>query len=66
MLPENCCTRLPHQGGERRPNDLAPSGAVAGTYAWADGPRGVWKTPAGIEVPLTTRHIRARPHAMLG
>jgi phage tail sheath protein FI len=33
--------------------DFAPCGAVAGVLARTDATRGVWKTPAGIEAPLT-------------
>lgn len=33
--------------------NFAPSGTMAGVYAYTDANRGVWKAPAGIEKPLT-------------
>jgi uncharacterized protein len=36
-----------------RPMLFPPCGAVAGLYAATDATRGVWKAPAGINIPLT-------------
>lgn len=36
-----------------RPTPFPPCGFVAGLYASTDASRGVWKAPAGINIPLT-------------
>jgi phage tail sheath protein FI len=36
-----------------RPTLFPPCGYVAGTFAWTDANRGVWKAPAGIQATLS-------------
>ncbi len=40
----------PLKGG--LPREIGPSGSVAGAYAMTDAARGVWKAPAGTDVPV--------------
>ncbi len=47
-------------GGAQR--EFAPSGIVAGIYATSDSERGVWKAPAGLQVPL--KGVQALAHLL--
>ena len=44
--------RQPDPGRDNRPENFAPSGAVAGVFARTDAERGVWKAPAGLGAGL--------------